>query len=87
LIYDCYYELLENSFKKKEQEMKQKLVASQKSFYTVKEVVAMKDIFNIKTENTVGKKLKSSEIKGTLVNGQWQIPRQSLIDFVGHDNF
>lgn len=87
LLYNAYYEILEESFKKKEQEMNQKLLSVQKSFYTVKEVVAMNNVFHIKTENTVGKKLKSGEIKGNLINGQWQISRQSLIDFVGHDKF
>ncbi|MDR2409861.1 MAG: hypothetical protein LBE13_17370 [Bacteroidales bacterium] len=87
LIYNASCEVSEDNFKKKEQELAHKLLSSQKLFYTVKEVVAMKDIFNIKTENTVGKKLKSGELKGNLVNGQWQIPRQSLIDFVGHDKF
>ena len=87
LVDNAFHEVVEDNFKKREQEMAQKLLSSQKLFYTVKEVVAMKDVFNIKTENTVGKKLKLGEIKGNLVNGQWQIPRQSLIDYVGHDNF
>ncbi|MDR2804278.1 MAG: helix-turn-helix domain-containing protein [Dysgonamonadaceae bacterium] len=90
LIYNASYEAVEDSFKKKEQEMTQKLSSSKKLFYTVKEVVAMSNIFNMKTENTVIKKLNpegNGEIKAKKINGQWQIPRQSLIDYVEHDKF
>ena len=86
MIYEAYYKLLEDNFKQKELELEQKLSASQKQFYTVQEVVAMSHIFNIKTENTLGKKL-GKEIPANKVNNSWQIPRQSLIDYVGHDKF
>lgn len=87
ILYDTYYFLLEDRLKEKKKQIEEHLASSQKSFYTVQEVIGMSDIFNIKTPNTLIKKLGLGEIRAKKINGQWQIPRESLIEFVGHDKF
>lgn len=66
---------------------KQDIISLKKEVYTVKEVVAMSNTFGIRTENTVGKYLKDGIIKGKNINGKWQISREALREYIGHDNF
>ena len=87
LVLASYHDLLEDYFVVAQWNIEDQIKSDTKQFYTVKEIVAMSNIFNMKTENTVGKKLNTGKLKGNLVNGSWQISREALIEFVGHDKF
>lgn len=89
LFYSAYYKLLDNAVENALLETESYLYSTKdvKQFYTTDEIIAMSDIFNIKTKNTLVAKLNKGEIKGKKVNNKWQITRQALIDYVGHADF
>lgn len=89
LLYQTHFELQEENIVISQQYMEGVInsLENQKQLFSVDDIIALHEVFNMKTKNTVTKKLNSGELKGKQVNGKWQIQRKDLIDFVGHGDF
>lgn len=87
LVVEAYQSDLQSIQNNKKGEWEKEQIQNKQMTFTPKDVVAMSDIFGIKTENTVGKYLDKGIIRGKQINKKWQISREALREYIGHDNF
>ncbi len=83
----AYHQSIKEIIRSNKKTWEQEKEMTKKMTFSVQDVIALKDIFGIKTENTLGKYLNNGTIKGRSVRGKWQISREALIEYIGHDDF
>lgn len=83
----AYHQSIKEIIRSNKKIWEQEKKITKKKTFSVQDVIALKDIFGIKTANTLGKYLNNGTIKGRNIRGKWQISREALIEYIGHDDF